>query len=234
MIDLTTVLRRSSNVAVGKIALELPKEKLSRWMRRLGFGGSLAVGFPGEASGHLLPPSRWARIDQATLSFGYGLSVSSLQLAQAYAVLAADGMRYPVSLLKIDRRPPGQRVFSAATARALRPMLESVVSAEGTAPEAAIPGYRVAGKTGTVKKLGPDGYSDDRYLALFAGMAPASDPRLVMAVMIDEPRRDEYYGGKVAAPVFARVMGDALRLLNVPPDALQGAEVRLAVTEDAG
>jgi cell division protein FtsI (penicillin-binding protein 3) len=181
----------------------------------------------------LVPPSRWAQIDQATLAFGYGISVSTLQLAQAYAVLAADGVRHPVSLLRVNEAPAGERVFSAATTRVLRPMLERVVSDVGTGSEAAIAGYRVAGKTGTVKKLGRDGYSDDRYLALFAGMAPASAPSLVMVVMIDEPRRDEFYGGKVAAPVFARVMGDALRLLNVPPDALPGTELRMAASGTA-
>jgi cell division protein FtsI (penicillin-binding protein 3) len=230
VIDLATLLRKSSNVGAGKIALDLPKEDLYEWMRRLGFGEPLAVGFPGEASGQLAPPSRWAQIDQATLAFGYGISVSTLQLAQAYAVLAADGVRHPVSLLRLNETPAGERVFSAETTRALLPMLEQVVSDTGTASEAAIAGYRVAGKTGTVKKLGRDGYSDDRYRALFAGMAPASDPRLVMVVMIDEPRRDEFYGGKVAAPVFSRVMGDALRLLNISPDALPGTELRMAAS----
>jgi cell division protein FtsI (penicillin-binding protein 3) len=149
-------------------------------------------------------------------------------LAQAYAVLANDGVRLPVSLLKLDQEPQGERVISDQTAVDVRHMLETVVQAGGTAPQAAVPGYRVAGKTGTVKKFGRNGYSDDRYLAVFAGMAPASDPRLVMVVMVNEPRGTEYYGGQVAGPVFARVMGEALRLLNIEPDDLQQPQMHLA------
>ena len=170
----------------------------------------------------------WAKIDQATLSFGYGLSTTVLQLARAYAVLAADGLRRPVSMLRVDEAPTGERVMSAATARAVRTMMEAVVSREGTAIRAAIPGYRVAGKTGTVRKAKAGGYSDKRYLAVFAGMAPASRPRLVMVVMIDEPSAGDYYGGLVAAPMFSRVMSGALRLMNIAPDAAGTEPVRLA------
>lgn len=230
-IDIATVLRRSSNVGASKLALDLPKEDFWRILSALGFGIDTGTGFPGEAGGQLTHPANWARIDQATLAFGYGISVSTLQLAQAYAVLAADGLKRPVSLLRVDQAPVGERVFSADTARAVRHMLESVVSVQGTAPLAAVPGYRVAGKTGTVKKVEDGGYSDDRYLALFAGMAPASRPRLVLVVMLDEPSAGKYYGGQVAAPVFARVMGEALRLLNVAPDALPADQPRLAKVE---
>lgn len=227
-IDMETLLRRSSNVGASKLALDLPKEDFWRILSKLGFGVDAGTGFPGEAGGQLTHPANWARIDQATLAFGYGISVSTLQLAQAYAVLAADGLKKPVSLLRQESVPAGERVLSPRTAQAVRSMLEGVVSMEGTAPLAAVPGYRVAGKTGTVKKVGRDGYSEDRYLSLFAGMAPASNPRLVMVVVLDEPAAGKYYGGQVAAPVFSRVMSEALRLLNVAPDDLPGGEVRLA------
>jgi cell division protein FtsI (penicillin-binding protein 3) len=227
-IDVATVLRKSSNVGVGKIALGLPKETYWQYLSNLGLGVATSTGFPGEAGGQLTHPRSWAAIDQATLAFGYGVSVTNLQLAQAYAVLANDGMRYGVSLLRTDRRTAGQRVFSPKTAMALRAMLEGVVSDEGTAPKAAVPGYRVAGKTGTVKKLGPQGYSEDRYQAIFVGMAPASAPRLVLSILIDEPKGEAYYGGEVAAPVFAQIMDDALRLLNVPPDNLPPGSIRVA------
>ncbi len=232
-IDVATVLRRSSNVGASKMALDLPREDFWQMLATLGFGVDTGTGFPGEAGGQLTHPANWARIDQATLAFGYGISVSTLQLAQAYAVLAADGVKRPVSLLRVEQPPEGERVFSRRTAQAVRGMLESVVSMQGTAPQAAVPGYRVAGKTGTVKKVGRGGYSDDRYLSLFAGMAPASNPRLVLVVMLDEPTAGKYYGGQVAGPVFSRVMGEALRLLNVAPDDLPPGQVRLATAEVA-
>ncbi|MES9959893.1 MAG: penicillin-binding transpeptidase domain-containing protein [Sedimenticola sp.] len=227
-IDVATVLRKSSNVGASKIALDLPREDLWSHFFNLGFGDPTNTGFPGEVSGQLTPHLNWTQIDQATLAFGYGLSVTPLQLARAYAVLAADGIRYPVSLLRLEEKPRGERVMSARVARDVRHMLKAVVSAEGTAPEAAVAGYQVAGKTGTVKKITSSGYSEDKYLAVFAGMAPVSDPRLVMVVMIDEPRAGEYYGGQVAAPVFSKVMAGALRLLNVAPDNLPNSSVRLA------
>jgi cell division protein FtsI (penicillin-binding protein 3) len=227
-IDIETLLRESSNVGAGKVALGLDKKLLWRTMDRLGFGQAPASGFPGEAAGRLIPVRRWAQIDQATLAFGYGISVSTLQLARAYGALANDGVLLPTSLLKLERPPEGTRVFDADVARDVRRMLESVVGADGTAPQAAVTGYRVAGKTGTVKKLGADGYSKDRYQALFAGIAPARDPRVVIAVVIDEPRAGKYYGGQVAGPVFSAVMAETLRLLNVEPDALSPASVRLA------
>lgn len=230
-IDVATVLGRSSNVGASKIALGLEKRELWTVMDRLGFGSSAQTGFPGEVAGQLSDYRRWAQIDQATLAFGYGISVTTLQLAQAYAALANDGVLFPVSLLKRDLPPKGHRVFGAETAAIVRHMLEAVVAPDGTAPDAAVPGYRVAGKTGTVKKFGPDGYSDDRYLSLFAGMAPARDPRVVMVVMLNEPRAGKYYGGQVAGPVFSRVMAETLRLLNVAPDAAIDPSLRMA---DAG
>ena len=232
VVDLKTIIQKSSNVGAARIALQLPRERLHGYLEKLGFGHDTGSGYPGEVNGRLRPAKRWAKIDQATLAYGYGISVTTLQLAQAYAVLAADGVRHPVTLLRRDGAPDGVRVFKASAARAVLRMMESVVAEGGTATRAAVPGYRVAGKTGTVKKAGKGGYQEGRYVSLFAGIAPASSPRLVTVVMIDEPRGKEYYGGLVAAPVFARVMDDALRLLNVPPDALQPRQaVRLARLE---
>jgi cell division protein FtsI (penicillin-binding protein 3) len=228
LIDVGTVLSRSSNVGASKIALGLEKRDLWQLMDDLGFGRSAQTGFPGEVAGQLSDYRRWAKIDQATLSFGYGISVTTLQLAQAYAALANDGVLMPVTLLKRESLPKGHRVFGAKTAASVRRMLEAVVAADGTAPDAAVLGYRVAGKTGTVKKFGPDGYSDDRYLSLFAGMAPARDPRVVMAVMLNEPRAGKFYGGKVAGPVFSAVMAETLRLLNVAPDVAIDPALRMA------
>ncbi len=233
-VDLATLLQKSSNVGAARIALQLPRERLHRYFSELGFGRRTGIGYPGEVSGRLRPAASWARIDQATISFGYGLSVTALQLAQAYAVLAADGRYRPPTLLRRSHAPEGRQVFRPETARAVRRMLESVVAEGGTATAAAVPGYRIAGKTGTVRKAGPGGYREGRYVSLFAGMAPAGDPRLVAVVMIDEPGGREYYGGRVAAPVFSRIMDDALRLLNVPPDDLQSRRaVRLARLESA-
>ncbi len=232
VVDIETIIKKSSNVGAGKIALSLPREKFRDYLVALGFGKSTASAYPGEAVGQLRPAANWARIDQATLSYGYGISTTVLQLAQAYAVLAADGLYRPVSLLRRDEAPRGTRVFSRKTALEVRHMMESVVAPGGTATLAAVAGYRVAGKTGTVKKAGVGGYSQRKYLSLFVGMAPASNPRLVVAVMINEPRGKQYYGGLVAAPVFSAVMDDALRLLNVAPDALdRNQDVRLVHTE---
>jgi cell division protein FtsI (penicillin-binding protein 3) len=233
-IDLSRVILKSSNVGVSKIALDLPKEQFWGFFSRVGFGDPTSTGFPGEVAGQLAPYRRWAEIDQATLAFGYGLSVTSLQLARAYGVLASDGIRYPVSLLRQDAPVKGERVMRAATARTVRKMMEAVVTDEGTAPAAAVTGYRVAGKTGTAKKSISGGYADDRYISVFAGIAPASDPRLVMVVMIDEPTAGKYYGGSVAAPVFSRVMTGALRLLNIAPDAIDDSMLKLAGTGGGG
>ena len=227
-IDVATVLGKSSNVGVSRIALDLERRSLWQVMDRLGFGQGTGSGFPGEAAGLLNDYRRWATIDHATLSFGYGISVTAVQLAQAYVALANDGAMLPLSLLKRDAAPKGQRVFKQSTAAAVRRMLETSLDEGGTATAAAVAGYRVAGKTGTVRKFGPDGYSEDRYQALFAGMAPARDPRFVMVVMLDEPQGDAYYGGQVAAPVFSTVMGEALRLMNVAPELGDSPALRLA------
>lgn len=217
-IDVATVIKKSSTVGAAKIALGLEPDTLWGLLQRLGFGMPTGSGFPGEVGGQLagMPPR--SEIERATLAYGYGIAVTPLQLARAYAVLAADGVKRPVSFVRVDAPPVGERVLSADAARAVRHLMEAVVSKEGTAPLAQVPGYRVAGKTGTAKKAEAGGYADKRYAALFAGMAPASEPRLVLVVVMDEPSGDEYYGGQVAAPVFARVMDGALRLLNVAPD----------------
>ncbi len=228
LLDVARVIQKSSNVGIAKIALSLPRETLWETYNDVGLGLETGSGFPGEPSGRLPFFSDWDPLTQATLAFGYGMAVTPLQLAQAYAVLAADGLLRPPSFLRLDRAGVGRRVLDVDVVRRVRAMMEGVVSAEGTARRAAVPAYRVAGKTGTVRKSGVGGYREDRYVAWFAGMAPASRPRLVAVVVIDEPQGD-YYGGQVAAPVFARVMAGALRLLDVPPDGLEeGRAVRLA------
>jgi cell division protein FtsI (penicillin-binding protein 3) len=219
-IDITTMLAKSSSVGAGKLGLELEPEQLWAVLSGFGIGRLTDSGFPGESAGVLNHPRYWRPVGQATLAYGYGLSVTALQLAQAYSVIAADGIRRPISMLVQDEQVAGERVVSVDTARRLRSMLETVVSPAGTGQRAAIRNFRVAGKTGTAKKVGVGGYSDDRYVAVFAGLAPASDPKLVAVVVIDEPRGEDYYGGEVAAPVFSRIVSGALRLMAIPPDAL--------------
>lgn len=217
-LDLMHILKKSSNVAVSKIALMMPGEYFWGKYSQLGFGSSANVGFPGESSGELVDFQTWHDFEQATLSYGYGVSSSTLQLARAYTALADDGILHSVSLLKREIDHDATRVFSKKTAKKVREMLEHVIKKDGTAYQARVDGYRVAGKTGTVKKAMAGGYSDDRYLAVFAGLAPASNPRFVIAVMVDEPTAGKYYGGQVAAPIFAKVMAGALRAYGVEPD----------------
>ena len=218
--DLTHVLQKSSNIAVTQIAMTMPPEYFWGIYSQLGFGTSAGVGFPGEASGSLLDYQSWHEFDQATLSFGYGVSTSILQLARAYTALADDGIVHSVTLLKRDEDPDARRVFKPETARHIREMLEHVISKEGTAYQARVEGYRVAGKTGTVKKATAGGYTEDKYYSVFVGMAPASNPRFVIAVVVDEPSSGQYYGGLVAAPAFSRVMAGALRVYGIEPDGM--------------
>jgi|AVFP01.1.fsa_nt_gi cell division protein FtsI (penicillin-binding protein 3) len=234
VLDATSVITKSSNVGVVKIAQRMGRSVLWRVYNQLGFGRPTAVQFPGERSGLLPHFEGWSRFEHATLAFGYGLNVTTLQLAQAYAVIANDGVRRPVSLRKLDVVGRGERVFSEQTARSVRMMMETVVSAKGTARRAAIPGYRVGGKTGTAKKATAHGYAKGKYQSVFAGMAPITKPRFVMVVMIDEPRGKHYYGGIVAAPTFAKVMQAALRLYNVPPDDPKGSLRLAAARGEAG
>jgi len=213
------VIEKSSNVGASKIALALDKNRMWRMLRSVGFGQTTGVQLPGEVDGLLNPPSGWVPVDQASISFGYGISVTPVQLARAYLALANDGVELPLTLQRVVAPPRGERVMSLKTVRRIQSMLELAVSDDGTGQAAQVADYRVAGKTGTVRKLTANGYSEEKYVAWFAGFAPATSPRLVMVVTVDEPMRGGYYGGVIAAPVFGRVMTGALRLLDVPPDA---------------
>jgi len=219
-VSLTTILARSSNVGVTKLAMTLESDQLWDTMTQFGFGALTASGFPGESAGMLTHFSNWQPISQATLAYGYGVSVTPLQLAQAYAVIGDSGKLRPITLVALDQPNDGQRVITEDTAVAVRHMLEEVVRPGGTGTKAAVEGYRIAGKTGTAWKFASGGYSEDKYISIFAGLAPASDPRLATVVVIDEPGGELYYGSDVAAPVFASVMTESLRLLAVAPDAL--------------
>ena len=219
-ISLTTILARSSNVGITKLAMTLEPDALWNTMTHFGLGSLTASGFPGESAGLLTHYSHWRPISQATLAYGYGVSVTPLQLAQAYAVIADGGVLHPVSLVALDAQEDGQQVLSRETAAAVRRMLEHVVQPGGTGTKADVAGYHIAGKTGTAWKFAAGGYSEDKYISIFAGLAPATDPRLVAVVVIDEPSGGLYYGSDVAAPVFADVMSESLRLLAIPPDAL--------------
>ncbi|MDH5777695.1 MAG: penicillin-binding transpeptidase domain-containing protein [Gammaproteobacteria bacterium] len=227
-INLATIIQKSSNVGASKIALSMSSRKLWQVHNRLGFGMSSGSGFPGEVTGVLTHDSEWRKIDQATLSYGYGLSVTPLQLARAYAVLANQGRLTPVSFMKQEGDIRSEAVLKSSTVRTLNAMLEKVVAQDGTGQRAKISGYRVAGKTGTIKKATAGGYQDDKYISVFAGMAPASKPRLVMVVVINEPRQGVYYGGEVSAPVFSKVMAGALRLMGIAPDMKVDQSVHLA------
>lgn len=234
-IDIATVLQKSSNVGASKISFSITPEQLWKTFSHVGFGIASGSRFPGEASGVVGDYWRWKQIQQASHSYGYGMSVTALQLARAYGVLAADGVLKPVSFVKVAEAPLGEQVMPVAVARQVRLMLEGVVADAGTARRARVTGYRIAGKTGTVHSSSNGGYAEDRFSALFAGMAPATKPRLAMVVVIHEPTGNEYHGGSVAAPVFAKVMSGALRLLNVAPDDLQSMTVHQAgLSEGAG
>ncbi len=213
------VVERSSNVGAAKIALALPREEMHALFRRLGLGAPPQLGFPGEAAGRLREARTWRPVEQATMAYGHGVSVSLLQLARAYTVLARDGELVPLTLARTGMPVAGRQVLSAEVAREVRAMLEAAVQPGGTGPRARVMGWRVAGKTGTAHKQESGGYASDRYIASFVGFAPVTDPRLVVAVMVDEPSAGQHYGGQVAAPVFAEVVQGALRLLGVAHDA---------------
>ncbi|HQT26651.1 MAG TPA: penicillin-binding transpeptidase domain-containing protein, partial [Burkholderiales bacterium] len=218
-LTVSQVIQKSSNVGASKIALSLAPRTMWEMLHDSGFGTAPDSGFPGEASGRLRPYETWRPIEQATMSFGNGISVSLLQLARAYTIFADHGVLMPVTFLKRDAVPTGRKVISEKTADEVRKMLEMVVTPEGTAPLAQIVGYNVAGKTGTAHKVEGNGYSARKYVASFIGLAPATNPRLIVAVAVDEPSNGKYYGGEVAAPVFSKVMAGALQILNVPSDA---------------
>jgi cell division protein FtsI (penicillin-binding protein 3) len=228
-IDVTHVLKKSSNIGVSQIALKMPAKYFWKTYRNLGIGTSAGSGFPGEASGSLTSYKHLNEFGRATLSFGYGLNTSALQLARAYTALADDGILHSVSILKREEDDDPVRVFSAKTAKTVRAMLETVIEKDGTAYEARVDGYSVAGKTGTVKKAreGGRGYTEKSYFSVFAGFAPAKNPKVIIVVMIDEPSAGQYYGGLVSAPVFSRVMAGTLRLLDIPPDQQQTMPILL-------
>ena len=224
-ISLTRVLQKSSQVGVTKIALELGHEPIREVFDRFGIGRSTGTGFPGESAGSLPDRERWYATDKVSLAFGYGISATPLQLASAYSVFANGGVQQPVSLIAIaGEAPPGKRVISRDTAKQLLGMLHAVTSDDGTARKARVQGYQVGGKTGTVHKVGPRGYEDKKYVALFAGIAPIEDPRFVTVVVINDPKGETYGGGAVAAPVFSEVASATLRLLNVPPTLFETVE----------
>ncbi len=216
---LTTLLAKSSNVGLAKIALSLEPAKMWGMLAAFGFGAVSGSGFPGESAGMLDNYARWRQINIATISHGNGIAVTPLQLGHAYAILGAGGISRPISLRRLDAPEPGTRVISESVAHELLGVMESVVSEEGTGSRAALIGYRVAGKTGTAWKPEQNGgYSGEHYIATFGGVVPVSSPKLAAIVMIDDPEGKAYHGGDVAAPVFANVMAGALRLLGVPAD----------------
>lgn len=226
-IDLATLIQKSSNVGASKIALALDPDKLWHDFASFGLGEATGAYFPGEAMGTMPDPQSWRTLDIATMGYGYGLSTSAMQLARAYTVLADGGILKPVTFIKTDKVPKGRREFSADIMHEVVQMMVKVIEPGGTATRAAVANYHVAGKTGTAKKAISGGYADKRYQSVFAGIIPASAPRLAMVVMIDEPQ-GEYYGGAVAAPVFAEVMTGAMRLLNIPPDDLPMTQMQVA------
>jgi cell division protein FtsI (penicillin-binding protein 3) len=220
LISIGAVLAQSSNVGMARIALSLDPAQMHETLGLLGFGGVTASGFPGESAGRLESPGNWRPINIATMAYGYGLSVTPLQLAQAYATIGAGGIRRAVTFRRVETPAAGEQVLPERVAHDLVRLLEGAVLPSGTGLKAAVPGYRVAGKTGTAWKAEAGGYSRDRYLSVFAGVVPATRPRLAVVVMVDEPRGVLYYGGDVAAPVFAAVTSGALRLMSVAPDDL--------------
>jgi cell division protein FtsI (penicillin-binding protein 3) len=218
-LNVAQVIQKSSNIGTAKIQLAMPAERMGTLYRELGFGVAPQTGFPGEAKGLLRPWAKWRPIEQATMAYGHGISVSLLQVARAYTIFANDGHLLPLSLLRQDAHPIGKPLISRESARQLTRMMEMAVLPGGTAPLAQVAGYRVAGKTGTAYKAEDGGYAHKKYVSSFVGLGPVSDPRFIVAVMVDEPAGGKHYGGDVAAPIFASVMGSALRMMSVPPDA---------------
>jgi cell division protein FtsI (penicillin-binding protein 3) len=224
-LSVAQVIQKSSNVGTAKIALGFQPKEMWEMFDGVGFGQAPNLGFPGEVNGRLRPWKNWRPIEQATMSYGHGISVSLVQLARAYTVFAHDGELLPLSLLRLDEVPVrGSRVFSQQTMREVRAMLEMAVQPGGTAPKAQVAGYRVGGKTGTAYKVEGGVYAK-KYVASFVGLAPIGEPRLVVAVMIDEPGGAAHYGGDVAGPAFSQIMGGALRTLGIPPELPQQTEI---------
>lgn len=226
--NLTTILKKSSNIGAATLAIRSGVESVLNTFYAVGFGNVLGTGLDGETTGIVPQRRRWSDFELATVAFGYGLTVSPLQLAHAYSILGAGGISRPVTILKQNRPVKGKRIFDKMHSEMVLKMLQTVVTKDGTAPRAQVPGYQVAGKTGTSRKAKAGGYSDD-YVALFAGVAPVSHPRLAIAVVINNPKGDRYYGGQVAAPVFSKVMAGSLQYLNVAPD---GKDLHLVALDD--
>ena len=230
-VNLARVLSRSSNVGAARIGLALGPQAVWSGYQKFGFGEAVSSGYPGEASGVFRAHDDWGQIATATASYGYGISVNALQLVRAYAALANDGLLPSLRLVSGAERAPPQRAVSVKVARQVRRLMEDVTVGDGTGIDAAVPGYRVAGKTGTVRKHTVGGYFEDRHQSVFIGMVPAENPRLVGLIMIDEPRNKKYYGGQVAGPVFSRVMQSAVRQLQLAPD---GAPLTTTAAAPAG
>jgi cell division protein FtsI (penicillin-binding protein 3) len=217
-LTVSEVIQKSSNIGTVKIAMKMPAKDMWELYTQVGFGQKPQVPFPGAVAGRLRPYKHWRPMEQATMSYGYGLSTSLFQLAQAYTMLARDGEMVPVSLLKHQDKLSGVRVMSAAHAAQVRNMLHLVTGPGGTAPKAQTMGYSVGGKTGTAHKFDGKKYAKNKYRGFFVGMAPIENPRIVVAVMIDEPTGGQYFGGDVAAPVFSQTVQQTLRMLEVQPD----------------
>ncbi|MEC5215848.1 cell division protein FtsI (penicillin-binding protein 3) [Actimicrobium sp. GrIS 1.19] len=218
LLTVEQIIQKSSNIGTAKIALQMPAQEMWEMFTTVGFGQQPKIGFPGAVAGRVRSFKTWRPIEQATMSYGHGISVSLIQLARAYTIFARNGDLIPLSFSKVSQPPVGQRVISEKTALEMRAMLETVVSPEGTAPKAQVPGYRVGGKTGTALKVVAGRYVN-KYVASFVGFAPASNPRIIIAVMVDEPTAYGHFGGDVAAPVFASVTANVLRAMNVAPDS---------------
>lgn len=234
LIDVATILKKLSNVGVSKLTLALPSESLWQTYRNLGFGAVTGCNFPGEASGSLQRPPKQSSFMLATLAFGYGMNVTPLQIAQAYAVLGAGGNKHPVTFLKQSKKPHAEQVLDPVVARQVVDMLAEVVS-EGSGKKANVLGYQMAGKTGTVRKINPaGGYLEDNHLAVFAGLAPASQPRFAIVVVIDDPKGNSrvYYGSQIAAPVFSKIAAGAMRIFNIAPDVVDSQNLRVAQFEE--
>ncbi len=227
-LSVAEIIQKSSNIGTAKIALQLPSEQLWNLYNDLGFGSAPRTGFPGEASGKLRAAKTWKPVEQATMGFGYGVSVSALQLARAYTIFTNDGVLLPATFIKREGDVIGKQIISAKTAKTMSRMLETVTEVGGTATKGQVPGYRVAGKTGTAHKLLNGQYAEHLYVSSFVGYGPALNPRYIIAVMIDEPGAGKHFGGEVSAPVFSNVMSQALRMSGVPPDAPQLREASAA------
>ncbi|CAE6897502.1 peptidoglycan D,D-transpeptidase FtsI family protein [Ectopseudomonas khazarica] len=221
-LDLTGILINSSNVGMSKVAFDVGGEQLYRVFSDLGFGRDTGLGFPGERVGNLPNHRQWREAETATLSYGYGLSVTAVQLAHAYSALANGGGMTPLSMIRVDDKPHATQVVPGEVAKTVRGMMQQVIEAPRGVFRAQVPGYHVAGKSGTARKtsVGSKGYRANSYRSLFAGFAPAQDPRIALVVVIDEPGKGAYYGGLISAPVFSRVMAGSLRLMNIAPDNL--------------